>query len=326
MLDYSSGHQKTVYSIVWPETEQAIKNCFQNHLDELMARHRAPHTKMQDQYGPDFARQWWNWAQISSMSADEWAEFYPTAGASEALREIINELGGGRGDLVVFDGEYEGYAAIAQGQGINVHKISRDHWKEEWDRLAPLLSSKIQWWISEPSSINGCWWDGFDDWARDVSQHPNVELWADVSYVGATVHHHERAIVPQYFAGVVFSLSKPAGVYYRRIGGCFARRPVSGLWGNRWFKNVDALFLGQHWLQSFGRGELPAKYAAVQYQVIAHWNGSEAKSLWVPSDVVLLAHAASRPHTENDDRHARGSFYRVCLSPAIHDLIGGQVT
>ena len=331
---------KTVYSLVWPETRALMLKCFQQEAETMISRHDLPHEKRQDVFGPDFARAWWSWAGVSQDQADVWPYFYPTNGASEALREIINELGKNQGTLIVFTGEYEGYQAIASGAGVSVVCIDRRNWREEWSLLAPKLKTRAQFWISNPSSLDGCFWDDFDEFCQTVS-HPLLELWVDLTYIGGTpsaLHRTLPFITSENIAGVVFSLSKPAGMYYRRVGGCFSRRSISGLYGNQWFKNIDSIFLGQKFIESYPRGYLPDKYAHFQKKVIDDINQNvglfhdyDANSFWTPSDVVLLAHSHSVPLSEQTEvdperfRRAEG-FYRVCLTPVLHKKIyeGGK--
>ena len=326
ILPYTEGHSKTVYSLVWPETEQVVRQSLSD-VERLLERHRRPHLKQQDAIGPDFAAIWWEWSGIGSGSVHQWENFYPTAGASESIREVIDELSSKKGVLVVFDGEYEGYAAIAQGHNTPVQVINRSNWKDEWTALQHLLNTGVlnnaQWWISEPSAINGCVWDGFDEFVTTVGSDPRVELWVDATYIGATVSPRVYSVIsPKYIAGVVFSLSKPFGVYYRRIGGCFSRRPVKNLWGNMWFKNIDSIELGKLLLTAQSNTSLASKYQSEQARVLNHWNTGQA-NVWRASDVVLLAYATVRPDMETDERYRRGDFYRVCLTPAMHKLING---
>lgn len=326
ILPYPEGHSKTVYSLVWPETENVVRHALMD-VERMLERHRRPHMKQQDAIGPDFAAIWWEWSGISSGTVHQWDHFYPTAGASEAIREVIDELSATNGVLLVFDGEYEGYAAIANGHNTPVHVVNRATWKDQWGELQHLLDSgeiaSAQWWISEPSAINGCVWDEFNDFVTTVGADERVELWVDATYIGATVVPRSYEVISsKYVTGVVFSLSKPFGVYYRRIGGCFCRRPVKNLWGNMWFKNIDSIELGKLLLTDQSNTSLAQKYQKIQHDVLNNWNAN-AKNVWLPSDVVILAYASVRPDTETDERYRRGDFYRVCLTPAMHKMING---
>lgn len=325
---FNESVSKTVYSLVYPETRALMHEALSEHTNEMIARHDAPHLRTQDAYGPDFARDWWRWAGFEH--ADQWAHFYPTCGASEALRELINELTRTNGTLVVLEGEYEGYQAIAQGNGTHVLVLRREHWQEDWQQISAHLTTPTQVWLSNPSSIDGNFWPDFDLFCHTV-QHPLVELWVDLTYIGASTpsKHQHLSINLQHITGCVFSLSKPAGMYYRRVGGCFSARPIAGLYGNQWFKNLDSMFLGQLFMSRFARGALPEKYHQLQQHVVDHinaWTQLDAP-LWKQSDVFLLAHAHEYPFchsTHEPNPFKRGSVYRVCLTPTLHKMIYDQ--
>jgi hypothetical protein len=128
-------------------------------------------------------------------------------------------------------------------------------------------------------------------------------------------------------AAVVFSLSKPMGVYYHRVGGCVSRTPIGTLWGNLWFKNLFSLKLGTALMKKYGVTELPSKYADVQARVLEAGIAkglapSEARA----SDVVLLAHAklsgdAAQRWAEHD--RAPGAP-RFCLTPGMDEIVNGS--
>ena len=328
MIDYNSV-SKTVYSLVWPETQNLMLKTLQEHALEMVMRHSCPHNKLQDAIGPDFAQSWWKWANVSDEPSSIWSSFYPTNGASEALREIINELMETKGTLFVFEGEYEGYQAIAQGHGIPVVQLSRQDFKEQWHNIQDQITRKSQFWISQPSSIDGCYWEGFDDWCN--IEHPLLEKWVDLTYIGATPSSFARKfphLSPSHITGCIFSLSKPAGMYYRRIGGCFSSRPIAGLYGNMWFKNIDSIYLGQAFIDNIELCSIPDKYVKLQHKIIKHFNqDNEPHALWMPSHVVLLAYANRCPLLEKNSkdpkRFQRGSSFRVCLTPQLHQLIVG---
>ena len=67
---------------------------------------------------------------------------------------------------------------------------------------------------------------------------------------------------------VIFSLSKPFGVYYHRIGGVLTRAEVPTLRGHLWFKNLFSLHLGERLMAAHGARELPARYAALQQRAL----------------------------------------------------------
>jgi hypothetical protein len=122
-------------------------------------------------------------------------------------------------------------------------------------------------------------------------------------------------------AAVVFSLSKPMGVYYHRIGGCLSRAPIGTLVGNLWFKNLFSLKLGTALMKAHGVTALPTKYAPLQARVLERLIADgrvpgEARA----SDVVLLAHAPRGMGASEEFMRARG-HHRFCLTEGMDKMI-----
>ena len=83
---------------------------------------------------------------------------------------------------------------------------------------------------------------------------------------------------------LVFSLSKPFGVYYDRIGGVLCRDPMPSLFGNQWFKNLTSLQLGAALLERHDVFDLPRRYKSVQRDAAARIGRRLGLTL-SPSDV-----------------------------------------
>ena len=136
----------------------------------------------------------------------------------------------------------------------------------------------------------------------------------------------------------MFSLSKPAGTYYDRIGGVLARPrpgmdgdPYKALFGNKWFKNLTSIAIGLEFMQSHSVYELPRKYAGVQNDAaLAIGANLKAQGHEIDlktSDVFLLA--TGEMPAEPGDIHryleppADGrSIVRVCLTPTMSEMLG----
>ena len=335
----------TVYSMLWPETRALMRRCMTQEVDQMLARHEHAHTKRQDAMHDAFFDAWQSFASSAvKLPENEFSERYPTAGSSEAIREIIRQAGWKGQDLVVFDGEYEGYEAIAATQGTRIHRVSRERWQDqlrEWMLTeVPWGEGGAQWWISQPSAIDGNQWNEFSAWLQSVSLFADCQVWVDLTYVGAA---RQRAVIDlsnaPNVAGVVFSLSKVMGAYYRRIGGCLSREPVEGLWANRWFKNLDSLYLGQRWCEqnqdarALGASRFDLQCRALETVLSNLGSGGWVESgiLWQPSDVSLLIHArnpaASAPATLAPfwDASLRGInepvSRRLCLTPILTKML-----
>ena len=350
----------TVYSVVWPETEALVRRCMTHELDAMLNAHRDAHTKHQDGLHEPFFDAWTRFAAPAlAWNPGDFPEHYPTAGSSEAIRELIRRQAWTGQDLVVFDGEYEGYEAIAAAQGTRVHRVDRTDWRgtlDAWRRTgAPWGEKGAVWWVSQPSALDGNLWSDFADWLDAVEALAGVSggcrVWVDLTYVGRARMATPIALTSPVVDGVVFSLSKVMGAYYRRIGGCMARAEVPGLWANRWFKNLDALYLGQRWLEEAGDALTEgAKYREAQQTAMAlalealggdaEWRGRGV--VWKASDVALLMYAedpnglrgadepfcelwfqASRGQARNGPEHRwAAASRRYCLTPTLCGVVG----
>ncbi len=338
------GVSLTVYSVVWPSTEALVRRCMIDEAESMLARHRQAFTKHQDALHGPFFDAWRAFARQAVLGLDAFTETYPCAGSSEAIREIIRQAAWKQQALVVFDGEYEGYEAIATAQGTPVIRVPRQQWQTtlaQWKASGvPWGEGGAQWWISQPSAIDGNAWEDFQAWLDAVAQLPGCEAWVDLTYVGrARLQQALDLRQAPAVAGVVFSLSKVMGAYYRRIGGCLSRQEVPGLWANRWFKNLDSLYLGQRWLEQAGDAlEEGRRYAQLQQQAMAQAlaaMGGEAAWVqagiaWKPSDVALLMHAdptkaapAGQEPLWNACRRGQTQHAsaRLCLTPALEALL-----
>lgn len=340
-LPLDSPVSQTVYSALWPETETLMRQCMLDETEAMLMRHRDAHTKQQDRMHDSFFTAWKEFAApIAQWRDDQFPEQYPCAGSSEAIREVIRMAVWNQQDLVVFDGDYEGYDAMAAMQGTRIHRVDRTRWREtleQWRSEGVPWRGKAQWWISQPSALDGNVWADFSAWLTFVDQinanqsSSAISVWLDLCYLGVTtkpwhVDVRNHAAV----AGVVFSLSKVMGAYYRRIGGCFSREPLPGLWGNRWFKNLDSLYLGERWMREVG-ADHTARQALLAQRQAAALNTLNLGTAWRASDVALLAYAdpdADGPLSDDlaqfrwaasqrgqDERHPAAR--RLCLTPTL---------
>jgi len=124
------GFSPTVYSLFYPETQTVIDRISRVYPHEMYTE---AWTKKQDSMHDEFLEAWQLWARPSLPNinwANEFPHSYPCNGSSEAIRESLAQyaadcaLLGGNGKRVprihVFEGEYEGYRAVAEGYGIKV--------------------------------------------------------------------------------------------------------------------------------------------------------------------------------------------------------------
>src|SRR5262249_10055630 len=178
-------------------------------------------------------------APVIDLKRETFPFFYPTAGASEALRHLIYAYGnevraaGRLPRIHVFAGEYEGYRAYGEAAAIEVIEHSRASWRD----VAATLADGEWFFLSQPSATDGNLWPEANSFMASLSAtcgRPNLVV--DVTYVGAipAVPVERIAASLSCVRSVVFSLSKPFGAYYDRIGGIFCREEDAGLFGNVW--------------------------------------------------------------------------------------------
>lgn len=296
---------KTVYSFYYPEARSVVGRLWREEPHHLYDK--AWEKKPEESHLP-YLETWTRW---SGVDVSAFPHGYPTNGASEALKDLILLMPEGA-RLHVFEGEYEGYARFAQARRMPVIVHERD-----WRRAIPGDFRRGDLcFISNPSAVDGEYWEGFDGFARTLqAYYPFVGIVLDVSYQGTVQRHRpiEASRHPNVRA-VVFSLSKPFGVYGHRVGGCFSRQEIGTLYGNKWFKNYFSIELGRSLMERYPVDALPKKYAAGQRAVIERAIASaRLPAEAVPSNVVLLARSALG---DAEYRRAPGT-YRYCLTPGL---------
>lgn len=319
------GASKTVYALVTPETERAKHRLFGDiwslERDRYHSMFRGAWTGKQDAYHEDFFNCWHNWSKpVIDLDRELYPFYYPTSGASEALRHIIYDFAvRNKGDvrapvIHVFRGEYEGYKAMGQAAGVIVKEWERSNWRALIEYLEANIGFAHKVFISAPSAIDGNVWPDFNEFIGAVPMHRSVVV--DVTYVGAIGEGFEKFNLNQpSIDSVVFSLSKPFGVYYDRIGGVFMRSEDEGLFGNKWFKNLTSLALGVVLMENFDVFYFHKRYKNIQEKNTSDLSKALGLEL-IPSDVFILAHGP-----ENDSDLAqylkRGDGIRICLTPGL---------
>ena len=200
-----------------------------------------------------------------------------------------------------------------------------------WPAVVNALGPGDQFYLSQPSAIDGMVWDEFDNFVdRMQTNAPRAELMLDLTYVGCVPREFTVRAERSVIAAIFFSLSKPAGAYYHRIGGIFSRHEYPGLFGNKWFKNLTSLAIGTHFMSSFEVYELPRKYLPIQERVAAEV-GRQLELSLEPADVFLLATGNANPPPADLERFLlRGSSgeqrLRACLTPRMAHAIDPTLT
>lgn len=352
-----AGFAKTVYALVMRETEQvlddvldggdrsaliaegmrdhharphstvvAITERLRRAREELHEMYREAWTKKQDAMHHDFFECWRSWvAPVVQLDIRGFDHRYPTAGASEGLRATIDAHGhetrasGRVPALHMFAGDYEGYSAYAAA--IRARLVTHD--RLAWRDTIELIGDDDQIYVSQPSAIDGDIWPDFDEFAATLAgRRPGARIMLDLTYVGSVARPYRIKADHANIGAVFFSLSKPAGVYYHRIGGCLSRRAYPGLYGNLWFKNLLSMRFGAAFMRRFGVRELPQKYAALQHKAVVAARDRLGLA-FRESDVILLATAPITPVPSDIEQYlkrGRGTPARLCLTPAMAAL------
>ena len=342
----AAGASGTIYALVMPESEAALAAVVdggeraalladRTALDAAreahwLAMYREPWTQKQDAMHEAWFELWLAWsAPIVRVDAAAFPFRYPTAGASEGIYKLMAEhtartRAEGRAPSVhIFEGEYEGFPAYAAALGVPVVRHPREHWQE----IPAKVPADAQFWISQPSAIDGGVWAPFAGFlALMAGQAPHAAVIPDLSYVGSVARAFELALDAPNVPAFVFSHSKPFGGYYHRAGGVFARAEWPSLFGNKWFKNLQSLAWGTEMMRRHDVFALPRRYQAVQQQACAQVAGRLGLPALAPADVVLLG-IAPAPATPGPlvASVLRGSgperIVRLCLTPAMSALI-----
>lgn len=295
---------RTVYSFYFPETARVV--------GELWASR--PHGWYERAWEHDDRRDLAlldRWRRWSGLNLGGFEHAYVAHGASEAIKDLTVNVG----RVHVFAGDYEGYAAFARARDLEVVVHPRGMAAVEAEHRDGDV-----WWISDPSAIDGDHWPdlpGFLDAMRE--RWPAVRVRLDMIYIGCVrrLNPVDPSAYPNVDA-VVFSLSKPFGVYRHRIGGVFSRRPILSLEGNRWFNNIFSVELAIALMDRHPPAELPSRYAGVQEQVVeALKSAGTLPPDATPCNAVLLARSAT-----GDPAYARApGALRYCLTPEIDALV-----
>jgi len=341
-LDENLHILSTVYSWVMPETEALLNeiNTDPEHQHSLKIKHRCAWDGRQDRYHESFFDTWFDW--VDPINKPTGTHVYPTAGSSEGIRESLAQFASlakykphlGVPTIHVFEGEYEGYRALAEPYGIRVVQHSRNNWRKALREIIddPRKGEGQKFYISHPSSIDGNLWGEFSTFLNAVHNLTNLKVMLDLCYVGCVPEDRygdekipaDHPVVDTVF----FSLSKVFGLYYHRIGGMITHTEHPGLWGNKWFKNLTSLYIGEQFMGRYDCYELPEKYDSMKQQVLEDLDGTgqftpQMGSDLRSSDVFLLANQSWTGSCEMTDLFSRcesgGSHTnRYCLTEHLY--------
>lgn len=288
------GSSGTIYSLVMPESEAALAAVIDDRAT-LLDMYREAWTQKQDAMHLAYFDHWLEWSRpVLELDAAAFPFRYPAAGASEGIFKLMSEYAadcrssGVDPSIHLFEGEYEGFPAFAASLCLPVIR----HKRSDWERVvAEAVPDHAQFWISQPSAIDGTVWPHFDAFAAALAEaRPTTELVPDLTYVGSVARDYRIALTAPNIQALLFSHSKPFGGYYHRVGGVLARRQRPSLFGNRWFKNLLSLAWGTEMMRRHDVFELPRRYRPVQEEAARRCGDALGIELY-PADVSLLATA-----------------------------------
>lgn len=297
---------------------------------ELLNMYREPWTSKQDAMHKDYFKTWLDWVKpIVEIDAGDFEYQYPTAGASEGIAKMLAEFKANHPNpseatIHVFQGEYEGFRAFAEALNIRVET----HPRGLWENLVPnSIGEHDQFWISQPSAIDGMVWPHFDEFVEKIHEaQPNAQVIPDLTYVGSVARDFKVNVNHPNIPAVVMSQSKPLGGYYHRVGGVLSKQPYGTLFGNVWFKNLQSLKWATDMMKRYDVHELPRKYRAYQEEACVRVGKLLGQEDIVPADVSVLGIAPLTLNTKQELKPLlRGSPFqeviRVCLTPTMTTLI-----
>lgn len=304
------GISQGIYSVTWPQAQEVIKKVWSD-ADALVSEQLRTWSKKQESAHESFASQWVSFAnQEVDFNPKGFPYFYPTAGSSEAIREILVSMKVKGSSLVVFEGEYEGYASYAKALGMSVTSIPRSEWRE---RLPALFESGHELFISNPSAMDGELWEDWEPLRELSASWSGARIHLDLCYVGAMSAPKRFQTEGAAIQSVIFSLSKVFGVYYQRIGGAWLKEPNELLWGNRWFKSLPAMKIGEELMKAFAPSELPRRWEPERLAAIQE---VEKENGWALRPAAVSLIATSESQGLESMRRKGQTVARVCLTPA----------
>jgi len=319
---------RTVYSIYYPETQRIVENLWKSVPHDWYTEN---YTKKQNEMHTPYLNGWREWVAKANVRLGKQFRYdYPTNGASEGIQHLMTYFAThdgrlGKPAIHVFEGEYEGYRKIAEALNLKVYTHSRHNYKESID--ARHLHGDV-FWTSQPSAIDGNVWLEFSEWVRWMNRNAaTMPIIVDLTYVGAVAKEFEIDLTSPNIKTVLWSLSKPFGVYYHRVGGLASAIELPTLYGNYWFKNLFSLHLGVELMKTYGPHDLPRKYLHVQDQILTNAFPSEATTL--ASDVVILANKKIKGLNSFNSEYVRvknnhETIIRYCLTPGMDKVINNE--
>jgi hypothetical protein len=318
------GVTNLVYSYPFEEMMATAENMMKNTDPRDMFG--APYTRKQDIEHKRFLDAYRQWAAPVVKGLEGFSHAYPASGSSEPLKDTLALAKAHNPEMTlhVFEGEYEG--AVAYAEALNIKVVRHPRTSAEINQLVHTLGKNDYFYLSQPSSLDGNVWTGFDAFMKatqPTAARPDApHILVDLAYVGAVVKDYSVDLSYPHIESVFFSLSKVFGTYYMRIGGLFSRKENPLEFGNRWFKNIPGLRIGTELLNKYDVYAMPRTYLWAQTASLQRLSRLTGLPLQA-SDVVLLANLPTKQDSSFAKDYSglyRGGtdgFLRFCLTPTM---------
>ncbi len=291
---------KVVYCYYFPEVREIIDKIVEKYPHDIFLKSIKPGL---DNFHVPIVEKF---VKFHSKNMPKLADFsyrYVTNGASEGIFKILVQLKSENADtrIYVLQGEYEGFKAYAENIGLKVFVVDKN---EDPTRL-----KKGVWFISNPSARNGNIIP--NEFINNICNAGHRVVF-DATYVGLT-KAYKFDVSHKNIIAVIYSMSKPFGLYYYRIGFTFTRFESPTLEANKWFKSIFSLIIADKILSELEPDYLYRRYRPIQNKIIKNINQKYKLNL-KPSDAILLANTKDVLSNEML-KFKRGKFYRFCLTP-----------
>jgi hypothetical protein len=238
---------------------------------------------------------------------------YPLHGSALGITYLMNHLRVVEGvdEICVLKGDYEGYSAQAANSGLKVRFCGKDD----------ALSSRGQiWFVSNPSAIDGELLD--PGLLETLVAHNRVVV--DIAYHGLC--GPVSISVPAGTWAALWSLSKPWGLFWRRVGVMAVADEIPCAYGTRWYKDPLAVLSAWNVVRAYEPSAMADAYRWAQEGAVEVLG--EAGVLVHPSNTLLLGLMRKSEVSEQvwdqvarAERIVGSGVARVCLSPLIEQFI-----